>query len=91
MARYWFRPKRYGFGATPATWEGWALGGVYLVVIIAASAMFLPSGGEPASTWDWLGWAAIIALATAVTVIVSFYKTEGRWRWRWGTPKKLAE
>jgi hypothetical protein len=23
MSRYWFRPKRYGYGATPITWEGW--------------------------------------------------------------------
>ena len=22
---YWFRPKRYGYGATPITWQGWLL------------------------------------------------------------------
>ncbi|MDG2534649.1 hypothetical protein P6144_13385 [Sphingomonas sp. HITSZ_GF] len=21
---YWFRPKRFGFGAVPVTWQGWA-------------------------------------------------------------------
>ena len=21
----WFRPKRFGFGWTPATWEGWVV------------------------------------------------------------------
>ena len=21
---YWFRPKRFGYGAVPATWQGWA-------------------------------------------------------------------
>ena len=21
---YWFKPRRYGYGATPATWQGWA-------------------------------------------------------------------
>ena len=25
MTKYWFRPKRYGFGATPITWQGWAV------------------------------------------------------------------
>jgi len=25
MAEYWFKPKRYGYGATPATWQGWAV------------------------------------------------------------------
>lgn len=30
----WFRPKTFGFGWTPVTWEGWAvtLGAVLLVV-----------------------------------------------------------
>ena len=22
---YWFSPKRFGLGATPVTWQGWAL------------------------------------------------------------------
>jgi hypothetical protein len=25
MAEYWFKPKRYGYGATPVTWQGWAV------------------------------------------------------------------
>ena len=25
MTDYWFRPKRYGYGATPVTWQGWAV------------------------------------------------------------------
>ena len=25
MTTYWFRPKRYGYGATPVTWQGWVL------------------------------------------------------------------
>jgi Fe-S cluster assembly ATP-binding protein len=27
MTGYWFKPKRYGNGATPVTWQGWALTG----------------------------------------------------------------
>ena len=23
-ADYWFKPRRYGHGATPSTWQGWA-------------------------------------------------------------------
>ena len=25
VTTYWFRPRRYGYGATPMTWEGWAV------------------------------------------------------------------
>ena len=31
MSRYWFKPKRYGYGATPITWEGW----VFTLLIVA--------------------------------------------------------
>lgn len=33
----WFRPKRFGYGWSPATWEGWAVTGlaVLLMVVIA--------------------------------------------------------
>ena len=34
MAPVWFKPKRYGYGATPITWQGWAL------VIGFAAAVF---------------------------------------------------
>ena len=25
MTRYWFRQKKFGYGATPNSWQGWAL------------------------------------------------------------------
>jgi hypothetical protein len=90
MARYWFKPKRYGFGATPSTWQGWALGAAYVATVVVASAIFLPRGSA-ASIGDWLSWVVVVALATAVTVAVSYRKTEGRWQWRWGPPKNLAD
>jgi hypothetical protein len=36
MARYWFRPRWYGYGATPVTWEGWVLTiGVTGVIVLS--------------------------------------------------------
>ena len=32
--RYWFRQKKFGYGATPNTWQGW-------VVVIASSALVI--------------------------------------------------
>ena len=41
MARFWFRPRRYGYGATPVTWEGWALTvGIAAVVALSVVAMY---------------------------------------------------
>ena len=37
MTAYWFKPKRYGYGATPITWEGWVvtLGTVVAMVVVS--------------------------------------------------------
>jgi hypothetical protein len=90
MTRYWFKPKRYGYGATPITWEGW-------VVTFAAAAavagsvvvmeLLLGKFGLAA----WLVWVALIAAGTWWFIQFSRGHTDGEWRWRWGkgsdTPK----
>jgi hypothetical protein len=83
MTRYWFKPKRYGYGATPATWEGWAFIG--LVVAMVAGGALLPfrNGHAPGGTMALLWWA-FVAIAVALTVAVAKFKTDGAWRWRWG-------
>ena len=39
MSDYWFRPKRYGHGASPANWKGWAAIAGYM---IATGAILWP-------------------------------------------------
>lgn len=82
MNEHWFKPKRYGLGAAPSSWEGWTLVVAYLAgVALAGYFTGLPTErtGEQPFTF------VIITLAlTAVFVIVAWRKTEGGWRWRWG-------
>jgi hypothetical protein len=82
MSRYWFRPKRYGYGATPVTWEGWAL--VAGFVVIVAGSRFLLLGGEMPGLTRTAIWWGIVVLAVAAMVMVSKSRTAGAWRWRWG-------
>jgi len=35
--QYWFRRKRYGYGWTPNTWEGWLATAMFIVLITAFS------------------------------------------------------
>jgi hypothetical protein len=74
---YWFAPKAFGLGATPVTWQGWALtlGGVAMLLL---DIHFM----------DALVPRIIIGVAviTAFTVIAA-RKTDGGWRWRWGLPR----
>lgn len=74
--RPWFKPKLYGLGAFPATWQGWALTLVYVGVMGGLGVM---QDGAPDALW----WA-IVSIATLVFVVIAWRKTEGGWRWRWG-------
>jgi hypothetical protein len=69
----WFAPKRYGYGAQPVTWQGWAVTlGTGLVVGLAV--VMVP---DP---WRWL---VVVPVASAY-VAFSRARTSAPWRWRWG-------
>lgn len=69
---YWFRPKLYGYGATPATWQGWVVTGAFSAAVVALAA-----AGDPIL----LLFALLLVLWL---VLVARRKTDGEWRWRWG-------
>ena len=73
--REWFAPKRYGYGATPVTWQGWALtfGFVALSVLLALALHNRP-----------LQLIAIMVPLTVGFCVICALTTRGGWRWRWG-------
>jgi hypothetical protein len=81
MTAYWFRPKRYGYGATPVTWQGWAITIAAAFVVITASIRL-----SALSAVDPWFWAIVVIDAVVITAlwIISRGKTDGEWRWRWG-------
>jgi 4-hydroxybenzoate polyprenyltransferase len=81
MSEYWFKPKRYGYGATPTTWQGWAvtLGTVAVMVAVSLCLRLAVRNG-----WALAALIAFDVAALAVLFIVSRRKTEGGFRWRWG-------
>jgi len=83
MTRYWFRPKRYGYGATPVTWEGWALT-VGVVAAVAMPTVVMNLLVDRTNVGAWLAWAAFILIAVFWMVRISRQRTDGEWRWRWG-------
>jgi hypothetical protein len=80
MTTYWFRPKRYGYGATPTTWQGWA---VTLGTVAAMVAVSLFLRLTQPHYWALAALIAFDVLALAFLAFVSWSKTEGGWRWRW--------
>jgi len=81
MPKYWFRQKSLGYGATPNTWQGWALTIVSLALLFGV-VMFGPAirNNGLRALWMLLGSAAVVVPST----ILVYRKTEGGWRWRNG-------
>lgn len=79
MASKWFRPRRYGYGSTPVTWQGWAL--IFMFPLICAAVALLLVAILPPL-------AAIIIIllfiAAAVPAFITLVKrrTDGDWRCR---------
>ena len=73
----WWAPKRYGYGAgLPIAWQGWAATLAYVLLITGSAFGVLPHSVG--------AFIAIVAGATAVLIVICFFKTRGGWRWRWG-------
>jgi hypothetical protein len=78
---YWFKPKRISYGATPSTWEGWAVTAVYCLVVWACVAVIATHRGSGSILAALL---AVIVAATIALVVVGVKKTDGRWGWNAG-------
>jgi hypothetical protein len=75
--KYWYAPKRYGWGSgEPISWHGW----VVLVLLIAAMLVPAPWFLRPGRLWAYL---AYVWLLTAVQLLICYLKGPPP-RWRWG-------
>lgn len=72
---YWFKPKSFGWGAVPVTWQGW----VATLVFVAIAATIANLAEHRSRIW-------LILLAPAVIgfLWLCWRKTDGGWRWNWG-------
>ena len=81
MERHWCRPHRYGLGATPKTWEGWA---VVAVAVLGGGAYLMNEPLLAGSPGQSMSFIAFLVIITAILLIVCWRTTEGGSRWRWG-------
>lgn len=75
---YWFAPKLYGLGATPVTWQGFALVLGFVLLLLADMRFVEPVAAK-----------TIVAVTLLVSfVVLTWRKTDGGWRWHWGDFEK---
>lgn len=81
---YWFKRKLYGWGWTPATWQGWLTITLYIVLVVAFALTIdnHSSAREIAFTF-----ILPVALLTITLLRICYHKGE-KPRWQWGVTKK---
>ena len=82
---YWFKRKLYGWGWTPATWQGWLVLFVFVALIIL-NFYRLDSVSHSASDTliNFLPQTAILL----VILMIICWKTGEKPRWQWGASDK---
>ena len=82
--RYWFRPKSFGYGATPVTWEGWllTLGSMAVTMGLILVATITEVNKWPDRRVYQVVCLIVVATTMLATIIVSRRKTSEDWSWR---------
>jgi len=84
MTKLWFKARSFGWGWTPVSVEGWVVVVVFLVLVLAGTAIFMYQirGGvdQGLATVLYLAWVALLVGA----LIAIGYATGEPPRWRWG-------
>lgn len=81
---YWFKAKLFGWGWTPARWQGWLVILAYLALLLGLVSTI--DENSPKSEVDFMFWLPLAILTAALIAIC--YKTGEKPRWNWGFPKK---
>jgi hypothetical protein len=76
--KYWFKPKKFGYGAYPSTWEGWltTIGFIGLILYVALN---IPD--------DNPNFYPIFIFSIIAFIFLVKKKTDGDWKWNWGKEK----
>lgn len=86
--KYWFVRKTYGWGWTPASWQGWAVLGIYTGALVS---LFMRLDENTSSGREMIFQFILPAIGiTLVLGLVTWIKGEVPPSWQWGI-KKIDE
>ena len=81
MKKLWFKRKSYGWGWQPATWQGWGILAIYLVLVFCISIRL----GDPVTVGRMiLEFFVPIFVLTGILIFIC-YRTGEKPRWQWGS------
>jgi len=81
---YWFKAKLYGWGWTPAKWQGWVVLLVYVGLLVTlVLTREKDVAGNPDSGSNFLTFAVPVIVLTVIFILIAYKKGE-KPRWQWG-------
>ena len=81
---YWFKRKLYGWGWTPATWQGWLTVFLYVVLVLAFGLTI-----DNNSSVKEIAFTCVLPITfLTITLIRICYKRGEKPKWQWGSDKK---
>ena len=82
---YWFKSKLYGWGWTPARWQGWVVLVIFLVLVIFNAWRVENIAGTGTA---FVNKYFLQTFILTVILIIICYKTGEKPSWRWGGKNK---
>lgn len=83
--KLWFKNKKYGWGWTPCSWQGWGILAMYFFAMIADMIYF---NNHEFSDSDFLMQFFPQVYILTVFLLIICYKTGEKPRWQWGNRSK---
>lgn len=81
----WFKRKRYGWGWTPVTTEGWLVTILYIILVVALGMRIDASSHSISDTL--IGMVVPLVILTAALLGICYKKGEAP-RWQWGKTRE---
>ncbi|HET8690289.1 MAG TPA: hypothetical protein VFL81_02540 [Candidatus Saccharimonadales bacterium] len=84
MSRYWFKRRRFGWGWIPATWHGWAVLAIFILVGILGAVITLPADKSLSASWQQIS-SFLLIFVLDLTLFIHIAVHHGpKPHWRWG-------
>lgn len=81
--KYWFKRRRFGWGYTPVTWQGWLSLLAPIAILIASAYWILPAKPEQPTLSQHLLFLGAVVLDLLVILGITMAKGPSP-KWRWG-------
>ena len=84
LNKYWFKPKSYGYGYYPITWEGWIT--VLLIISILSISAYVNNFFDSTDPNTQQGFRYLLDITIFMFAInpIMLKRTEEEVTWKWG-------